>query len=110
MVVNLRVHIALHDIILVVPIVCACPAAWGIGDLHQTAAVEEEPFPSAVGSKSPGAVELVKTGLYLGPCANVVVNPRGEIALHDSLLGVPIVCACTAAAQFKYIAIKSIID
>ena len=60
MVVDLRVEIALHDILLVVPIVCACPAAWGIGNLHQTAAVEEEPCPSAVGSMSPGAVELVE--------------------------------------------------
>ena len=60
MVVDLRVEIALHDILLVVPIVCACPAAWGIGNLHQTAAVEEEPCPSAVGSMRPGAVELVE--------------------------------------------------
>ena len=41
-VVALRVEIALHDIFLVVPIVCACPAAWGVRNLHQTAAVEEE--------------------------------------------------------------------
>ena len=60
MVVALRVEIALHDILLVVPIVCACPAAWGVGNLHQTAAVEEEPCPSAVGSMSPGAVDLVE--------------------------------------------------
>ena len=53
-------EIAPHDIFLVVLTVCACPAAWGIGDLHQTAAVEEEPCPSAVGSMSPGAVELVE--------------------------------------------------
>ena len=59
-VIGLRVEIALHVILLVVPIVCACPAAWGIGNLHQTAAVEEEPCPSAVGSMSPGAVELVE--------------------------------------------------
>ena len=61
MVIDLRVEIALHDIFLVVPIVCACPAAWGIENLHQTAAVEEEPCPSAVCSMSPrsvGAVEL----------------------------------------------------
>ena len=44
---------------LVVPIVCACPTAWGIGNL-QAAAVEEEPCPSAVGSMSPGAVKLVE--------------------------------------------------
>ena len=56
----LQVKIALHDILLVVPIVCACPTAWGIGDLHQTAAVEEEPCPSAVCSMSPGAVELAE--------------------------------------------------
>ena len=37
-VVNLRVEIALHDIFLIVTIVSACPTAWGIGDLHQTAA------------------------------------------------------------------------
>ena len=60
MAIDLRVEIALHVILLVVPIVCACPAAWGIGNLHQTAAVEEEPCPSAVGSMSPGAVELVE--------------------------------------------------
>ena len=60
MVVDLRVEIALHDIFLVVPIVCACPTAWGIGNLHQAAAVEEEPCPSAVGSMSPGAVKLVE--------------------------------------------------
>ena len=59
-VIDLRVEIALHDIFLVVPIVCACPAASGIGDLHQTAAVEEEPCLSAVGSMSPGAVDLVE--------------------------------------------------
>ena len=60
MVVDHRVEIALHDVLLVVPIVCACPAAWGIGNLHQTAAVEEEPCPSAVGNMSPGAVDLVE--------------------------------------------------
>ena len=60
MVIDLRVKIAHHDILLVVPIVCASPTAWGIGDLHQTAAVEEEPCPSAVGSMSPGAVDLVE--------------------------------------------------
>ena len=60
MVVALRVEIALHDILFVVPIVCACPAAWGVGNLHQTAAVKEEPCPSAVGSMSPRAVELVE--------------------------------------------------
>ena len=58
--VALRVEVALHDILLVVPIVCACPTAWGIGNLHQTTAVEEEPCPSAVGSMSPGAVKLVE--------------------------------------------------
>ena len=60
MVVDLRVEIALHDILLVVPIVCACPTVWGIGNLHQTSAVEEEPCPSAVGSMSLEAVELVE--------------------------------------------------
>ena len=60
MVIGLRVEIALHDILLVVPVVRACPAAWGIGDLHQAAAVEEKPCPSAVGSMSPGAVKLVE--------------------------------------------------
>ena len=59
-VVALRVEVALHGILLVVPIVCVCPTVWGIGNLHQTAAVEEEPRPSAVGSMSPGAVELVE--------------------------------------------------
>ena len=60
MVIGLKVEVALHDIFLEVPVVCACPAAWGIGDLHQTAAVEEESCPSAVGSMSPGAVDLVE--------------------------------------------------
>ena len=64
MVIDLRVEIALHDILLVVPIDCTCPAAWGIGDLHQTAAVEEEPCPSAVGSMSPGAAELVEEEVF----------------------------------------------
>ena len=41
--VALRVEEALHDILLVVRIVCACPTARGIGNLHQTTAVEEEP-------------------------------------------------------------------
>ena len=59
-VIDLRVEIALHDIFLVVPIVCACPTAWGIGNLHQAAAVEKEPYPSAVGSMSPGVVDLVE--------------------------------------------------
>ena len=27
------VEVALHDILLVVPIVCVCPTAWGIGNL-----------------------------------------------------------------------------
>ena len=53
-------EIALHGIFLIVLIVCTCPTAWGIGNLHQTAAVEEEPCPSAVGSMSPGAVDLVE--------------------------------------------------
>ena len=60
MVIDLGVEMALHDIFLVVPTVCTCPTAWGIGNLHQTAAVEEEPCPSVVGSTSPGAVELVE--------------------------------------------------
>ena len=59
-VIDLQVEIAFHDISLVVPIVFACPAAWGIGDLHQAAAVEEEPCLSAVGSMSPEAVELIE--------------------------------------------------
>ena len=60
MVIGLLVERALHDILLVVPIVSACPAAWGIGNLNQTAAVEEEPCPSAVCSISPGAIELTE--------------------------------------------------
>ena len=87
MVVDLWVEIALHDILLIVTIVCACLATWGIGNLHQTAAVEEGPCPSAVGSMSPGAAELVvvasfflflvlvlisvEIGLYLVLFANV---------------------------------------
>ena len=63
-VIDLRVEAALHDILLIVPIVCACPAAWGIGNLHQTAAVEEEPCPSAVCSMSPGAVELSEKAAF----------------------------------------------
>ena len=61
MVIDLRVEVALHDIPLVVPIVCACPTAWGVGNMHQAAAVEEEPCPSAVGSISPGAVDLAES-------------------------------------------------
>ena len=53
-------EVALHGILLVVPIVCVCPTAWGIGNLHQAAAVEEEPCPSAVGSMSPRAVNFVE--------------------------------------------------
>ena len=62
--IDLRVKIALHNIFLVVPIVCACPTAWGIGNLHQAAAAEEEPCPSVVVSMSPGAVELVEEEAY----------------------------------------------
>ena len=62
--VDLRVEIALHDILLAVPSVCVCPTAWGIGNLHQAAAVEEEPCPSAVGSMSPGAVGLVEEEVF----------------------------------------------
>ena len=54
-----RVESARQDRFLVVPIGCACPTAWGIGNLHQTAVVEEESCPSAVGSMFPEAVELV---------------------------------------------------
>ena len=57
-------EIALHIIFLVVHIVCTCPTAWGIGDLHQTAAVEEEPCPSTLGSMSSGAVELVEAETF----------------------------------------------
>ena len=39
----------------------------------------------------------VKTGLYLGPEADVVIDLRVEIALHDIFLVIPIVCACSAA-------------
>ena len=60
MVIGLRVEIALHVIFLVVTIVSACQAAWGIGSLNQTAAVEEEPCPSAVCSMSQGAIELAE--------------------------------------------------
>ena len=50
---------------------------WGIGDLNQTSAVEEEPCPSAVGSMSPGAVDLGV--LRFGPAAaSQVVRSRGE--------------------------------
>ena len=65
-VIDLLVEIALNDTFLVVPIVFACPTAWGIGNLHLTAAVEEEPCPSAVGSMSPGAVELVDRIFFWG--------------------------------------------
>ena len=53
-------EIALHDIFLVIPF----PTAWAIRDLHQTAAVEEEPCPSVLGIMSPGAVELVEDGAF----------------------------------------------
>ena len=69
-VVVFRVEVALHDILLVVPIVCACPAARGIGNLHQTAAVEEEPCPSAVGSMSPRAVDLVEEEAFESTFSN----------------------------------------
>ena len=39
----------------------------------------------------------VKKELYLGPWANVVIDLRVDIALHDIFLVVPIVCACPAA-------------
>ena len=39
----------------------------------------------------------VKTGPYLGPWANVVIDLRVKIALLGILLVVPIVCACPAA-------------
>ena len=73
-VVALRVEVALHDILLVVPIVCACPTAWGIENLRQTAAVKEEPCPSAVGSMSPGAVKLVEEEAF----DHVFVCPVGR--------------------------------
>ena len=61
MLIDLRVEIALYDIFLVAPIVCVCPTAWGIGNLHQAAAaVEEEPCPSAVDTMSPGAVKMIE--------------------------------------------------
>ena len=93
MVVDLRVEIALHDILFVVPIVCACPAAWGVGNLHQTAAVEEEPCPSAVGSMSPGAVDLVEEKAFDRFRRLVSV----EAAVFDSEL------LCHRVGQFFYI-------
>ena len=63
-VIGLRVEVALLVICLIVPIVSACPAAWGIGNLNQTAAVEEEPCPSAVCIMSPGAIELAEEGAF----------------------------------------------
>ena len=58
--INLRAEMALCDNFFTVAVVCACSTAWGIGDLHQAAAVEEGPCPSVVGSMSPGAVDLVE--------------------------------------------------
>ena len=70
-------EIALHDVLFVVPIVCACPVAWGVGN---------------------GAILIsVKTGLFLWLWANVVVALRVEVAFHDILLVVPIVCVCPTA-------------
>ena len=83
MVVVLRVEIALHDILLVVPIVCACPAAWGIGNVHQTAAAKEEPFPSAVGSISPGAVDLVEEEAMIFSLVMTIVCGEASILLTD---------------------------
>ena len=60
MVVDLRAEMALHGNLLVAPIVCACPVASGVRNLHQTAAVKEGPCPSAVGSMSLGAGDLVE--------------------------------------------------
>ena len=77
MVIDLRVEIALHDAFLVVSIVYACPAAWGIGNLHQTAAVEEEPCPSAVGSMSPGAVELAEEEAF--DCFRRLISLEAEV-------------------------------
>ena len=90
MLIDLRVEIALHNIFLVVPIVCACPTAWGIGNVHQAAAVEKDFFLVLV-------LISVKSGLYLRPWANVVIDLRVEIALHDIFLLVLIVCMCPAA-------------
>ena len=52
MAVDLWVEITLHNVFLVVTIVCAYSTTLGIGDLYQTTAVEEELCPSTVGSKS----------------------------------------------------------
>ena len=73
-------------IILMMATVCACPTAWGIRNLHQTAAVEEEPCPSAVGNKSPGAVELVEKEAFdhFGRLISI------EAAMFDSKL----LCDC----------------
>ena len=83
-VIDLRVEVALHDILLVVPVVCACPSAWGIGDLHKTAAVEEKPCPSAVGSMSPGAVELVEEEAF--------ERFRRLISVETSVLNCELLC------------------
>ena len=61
----------------IVTIKSACPTVWGIGEpapklrnLHQTSArrserrSEEEPCPSAVGSMSPRAVQLVEEEVF----------------------------------------------
>ena len=54
MVDDFLVKISFHDIFLTIASICACPTMWGIEDLHQTAAVEEELCPSGVGCKTPG--------------------------------------------------------
>ena len=60
MVIDLRVEINFHDILLIVPIICACPTKSGIENLHRAAAVEKKPCPFAVGSISPRTVEFVE--------------------------------------------------
>ena len=91
-------EIAPLDIFLVVPIVCACPAAWGIGNLHQAAAVEEEPCPSAVCSISPGAVELVEEEALGRLFSRLCLHQRCRLLLssrrgsRESSRGIPCTC------------------
>ena len=86
MVVDIRVEIALNDIFLIVTIVCACSKARGIWDLYQTVAVEEEPCPSAMGSKSPGAVELVEEEAF--------DHSRRLISVETAVFNTDLPCHC----------------
>ena len=85
-------EIALHDIFFVVPIVCARPTAWGIGILHQSAAVEEKLCPSAVGSKFSAAIKLVEEGSF---------NRFGRlVTIEASMVNRELPCHCVVGFMY----------